>query len=362
MTHRPDLLVPLSTMRPGQARLKVLGTRKDPLLMCTPPFKLPSYWWWHLSGFSRPSASNRELLKSLRQARKAGGPDARPVVLDLVASDLDVVLGSLRLESGTVTPGEAAPFLSWVLEAESLHPTGWHVSREMTQLLTESIPATESARKRFAWEVIHAANLLIAALFDEASAWMWLDLGQAVVDNWPRNAQEKRAVAELARQSGQEFETTLHEIAHVAAMEAARDLQENDEFRLDPRGNDSAHVKRRFLGGHELPLPDLARAFQSRAIRHMRHRLFPSPLPELEDQDSPDSLSPLAALEASSELDALRAVASPRQLEILDALGQAIADGHEGQQACNVAAERLGMNPSTLRVHRSRLRKKLGGM
>ena len=366
MSDRPDLLVPLSATRFSQARLNLRGTRREPLLMVTPRFKLPAYWWWQLSGFVIPATNTQQRKELLRQARSAGGPEVRPVFLDLSSSDVDAFLGILNVEAGTVEPGEAAPFVSWVLETESLHPTGWHVSRELGQMLTEPVPDNQAGRQRFAWEVRHVANLLISALFDDASGWMWLNLGEAVAFNWPRNRREKQAIATLAEQSGQAFRSTLHEIAQVAAMEAARDLQENDKFRLDPRANDSAHMRRRFMEGHDLPLPDLARAFQSRAVRYIRHRLFPSPLPEPDLDDLPGALSPLSALEAThelhalrSEFDALRAIATPRQADTLDALIQAINDGHEDEEACRVAAQELGIAPSTIRSHRRGLREKL---
>jgi hypothetical protein len=78
--------------------------------------------------------------------------------------------------------------------------------------------------------------------------------------------------------------------------------------------------------------------------------------------DAPDSAENLGLQsihDARHALGALRAAASPRQLEILEAIEQAYAAGaRDASEARRMAAEMLGMSESTLRGQLHRLRKK----
>ena len=110
------------------------------------------------------------------------------------------------------------------------------------------------------------------------------------------------------------------------------------------------------------------RWFVGRSLRTARHLLreykatatdpIPIPADVAETIGALDSLVALEDTDTASEIDRLRELASPRQTQILDALHAAIRDGAEPEEARQIAAAQLGMNPSTLRTQLERLRKK----
>jgi len=156
----------------------------------------------------------------------------------------------------------------------------------------------------------------------------------------------RRRIAETAELEGTTYENAIRKLAAGGAIAAAADLRAGDKFRVDARS----------IEVNVMRLREVARAFRARAVRSVlatvgydrRQRSEPS---------MPEPVDPLESLEVMAP-EALRAVATPMEGRVLDALEEAAGAGYEGAEAREVAARELGMAPATLRVHLHNLRKK----
>ena len=107
-------------------------------------------------------------------------------------------------------------------------------------------------------------------------------------------------------------------------------------------------------------LPELARAFQSRAINATLSVLGYNRRAPVEEPPSEGISEPphaLAAVEAVAP-GYLRAGATAAECGVLDALEAAAAVAFDGQDVREVAAQELGIKPETLRTHIRNILKK----
>lgn len=246
------MLVP----RTGRGRLILLGNEQAPRLLMSLPFDLPDR---QVLGFAMPNDEARSTAL-LQRARATYGSNSLRILIDTEQSGTYLLGATTPDADFQVAPADTTAFLSEAFATSGpLRDRGWHLGHEL-RILRRAHSAPLNAHNRLAWETHHVANVLLIALFDRARPTTWIDLGVAVQANWKLRDEERTLVSHIAKLRGSAFQDVQLDLAVGGCMVAISDLRDDDRFR----------VRGKTYHSHALRLPDLARAFLSRAVSSAR--------------------------------------------------------------------------------------------
>lgn len=199
-------------------------------------------------------------------------------------------------------------------------------------------------------------------------------LAAALARSWRVSAEDLPRLRAVARDRGAKTVEIKRDMAQPALLEALQDrevpqwIRRTDGYVVDEEG-----ARLELRPALDVPAREYLRWLRAESIRRARHALRDA---EPYQQMSPGTLDALEAVHhtddrvarresterARIEMDRLRAVATPRQAEVLDALVAALETGADMEEARSRAAEKLDIAPSTLRTHWERLVKKAAEM
>lgn len=199
----------------------------------------------------------------------------------------------------------------------------------------------------------------------------WLfGLSAALAEHWRIRPEDRKTLAGYAAEHDADWEGAKVILLMQAVPMVQASRQEPTTVRIGRRWVTDADGRRREVDPTTLDHFTYLRWFVGRSLRTARALLrewagadVPQPVTGAPPggDEAAGALDALIAFEESSpseELGALRAIASPQQLRILDALEAAITAGADPESARREAAEVVGITPSTLRTQLQRLRKK----